>query len=109
MDDACIHCMFHACSRPKRLVQSQVYTSFVYLVRKKEVNFILSYYTNLSHTGQEKFTSFFRTRYTLNIELVVHYVKIIIKLFHRLICVDYSFCVCLECIFVFSLLYCITY
>ena len=35
----------------------------VYLVRKKEVNFILSYYTNLSHTGQEKFTSFFRTRY----------------------------------------------
>jgi len=36
----------------------------LYLVRKKEVNFILSYYTNLSHTGQEKFTSFFRTRYT---------------------------------------------
>jgi len=37
---------------------------YVYLGRKKEVNFILSYYTNLSHTGQEKFTSFFRTRYT---------------------------------------------
>jgi len=37
---------------------------YLYLVRKKEVNFILSYYTNLSHTGQEKFTSFFRTRYT---------------------------------------------
>jgi len=36
----------------------------VYLVRKKEVNFILSYYTNLSHTGQEKFTSFFRIVYT---------------------------------------------
>ena len=36
----------------------------VYLVRKKEVNFILSYYTNLSHTGQEKFTSFFRMVYT---------------------------------------------
>jgi len=36
----------------------------LYLVRKKEVNFILSYYTNLTHTGQEKFTSFFRTRYT---------------------------------------------
>jgi len=36
----------------------------VYLVRKKEVNFILSYDTNLSHTGQEKFTSFFRMVYT---------------------------------------------
>jgi len=36
----------------------------LYLVRKKEVNFILSYYTNLSHTGQEKFTSFFRIVYT---------------------------------------------
>jgi len=36
---------------------------YVYLVRKKEVNFILSYYTNLSHTGQEKFTSFFRMVY----------------------------------------------
>jgi len=35
----------------------------VYLVRKKEVNFILSCYTNLSHTGQEKFTSFFRIVY----------------------------------------------
>jgi len=35
----------------------------VYLVRKKEVNFILSYYTNLSHTGQKKFTSFFRIVY----------------------------------------------
>ena len=32
-------------------------------IRKKEVNFILSYYTNLSHTGQEKFTSFFRMVY----------------------------------------------
>jgi len=36
---------------------------YVYLVRKKKVNFILSYYTNLSHTGQEKFTSFFRMVY----------------------------------------------
>ena len=35
----------------------------LYLVRKKEVNFILSCYTNLSHTGQEKFTSFFRMFY----------------------------------------------
>jgi len=42
---------------------------YLYLVRKKEVNFILSYYTNLSHTGQEKITSFFRTRYTSNREL----------------------------------------
>jgi len=42
----------------------------LYLVRKKEVNFILSYYTNLSHTGQEKFTSFFRKVYTIHAQLM---------------------------------------
>jgi len=44
--------------------------NYLYLVRKKEVNFILSYYTNLSHTGQEKFTSFFRIVYTMQLHSI---------------------------------------
>ena len=58
---------------PKRINSDSVFffgTPEVYLVRKKEVNFILSYFTNLSHTGREKFTSFFRTRYTRNFRRV---------------------------------------
>jgi len=53
-------------SNPRFEYSQKTNYTLVYLVRKKEVNFILSYYTNLSHTGQKKFTSFFRMVYTQN-------------------------------------------
>jgi len=52
----------------------------LYLVRKKKVNFILSYYTNLTHTGQEKITSFFRMVYTRVQRLGVLYDSLAIPL-----------------------------
>jgi len=64
-----VDCKLFICRNPTTYVvqlhdQSSIFYN-VYLVRKKKVNFILSCYTNLTHTGQEKITSFFRMVYNV--------------------------------------------